>query len=87
MRAAADFVWSIRNHLHYHAGRRSDRLTFEEQESIARAMGYRTLHLDTSVNFLPAQRLYQSAGYKETHRGRLGEFDCIFFEKTLDDSK
>jgi [protein-PII] uridylyltransferase len=41
MRAAADFVWSIRNHLHYHAGRRSDRLTFEEQESIARAMGYR----------------------------------------------
>jgi [protein-PII] uridylyltransferase len=41
MRAAADFVWSLRNHLHHHAGRRSDRLTFEEQESVARAMGYR----------------------------------------------
>jgi [protein-PII] uridylyltransferase len=41
MRAAADFIWSLRNHLHYHAGRRSDRLTFEEQEAIARAMGYK----------------------------------------------
>jgi [protein-PII] uridylyltransferase len=41
MRAAADFVWSLRNHLHYDAGRRSDRLTFEEQEAIARAMGYK----------------------------------------------
>ncbi len=41
MRGAADFVWSLRNHLHYDAGRRSDRLTFEEQEAIARAMGYR----------------------------------------------
>jgi [protein-PII] uridylyltransferase len=41
MRAAADFVWSLRNHLHHHAGRRSDRLTFDEQESIASEMGYR----------------------------------------------
>ncbi|HEX3596315.1 MAG TPA: [protein-PII] uridylyltransferase, partial [Polyangiaceae bacterium] len=40
MRGAADFVWALRNHLHYDSGRRSDRLTFEEQEAIARAMGY-----------------------------------------------
>jgi [protein-PII] uridylyltransferase len=38
--AASDFLWTVRNHLHHHAGRRSDRLTFEEQETIARAMGY-----------------------------------------------
>ncbi len=38
--AACDFLWTIRNHLHHHAGRRSDRLTFEEQETVARAMGY-----------------------------------------------
>jgi [protein-PII] uridylyltransferase len=37
---ACDFLWTVRNHLHYHAGRRSDRLTFEEQETIARAMSY-----------------------------------------------
>jgi [protein-PII] uridylyltransferase len=47
MRSAADFIWSLRNHLHYRAGRRSDRLTFEEQEAIARAMGYRK-RVDTS---------------------------------------
>jgi [protein-PII] uridylyltransferase len=41
MRSAGDFIWSLRNHLHFHAGRRSDRLTFEEQEAVARAMGYR----------------------------------------------
>jgi len=38
---AADFLWKLRNHLHHHAGRRSDRLTFDEQEHVAKAMGYR----------------------------------------------
>lgn len=38
---AADFLWAIRNHLHRSARRRSDRLTFEEQEIIAQAFGYR----------------------------------------------
>src|SRR5882757_1799168 len=37
---ACDFLWTVRNHLHHHAGRRSDRLTFEEQEIVAREMGY-----------------------------------------------
>src|SRR4029077_7725678 len=38
---AADFLWAVRNHLHEHAKRRSDRLTFDEQKSIARILGYR----------------------------------------------
>jgi [protein-PII] uridylyltransferase len=37
---AMDFLWSARNCLHHLAGRRSDRLTFAEQESVARALGY-----------------------------------------------
>ncbi len=37
---AERFLWRVRNHLHAHAGRRSDRLTFEEQETIAVEMGY-----------------------------------------------
>ena len=37
---ALDFIWSVRNHLHALAGRRSDRLTFAEQEQVARALGY-----------------------------------------------
>jgi len=35
IRAAEEFLWRVRNRLHAHAGRRSDRLTFDEQEAIA----------------------------------------------------
>jgi [protein-PII] uridylyltransferase len=37
---AEEFLWRVRNRLHAHAGRRSDRLTFDEQEAIALEMGY-----------------------------------------------
>ncbi len=37
---ALDFLWAIRNHLHHLHGRKTDRLTFAEQESVALAMGY-----------------------------------------------
>lgn len=38
---AEEFLWQLRNQLHRHANRRSDRLTFDEQEALALAMGYR----------------------------------------------
>ncbi|HEY8944778.1 MAG TPA: [protein-PII] uridylyltransferase, partial [Polyangiaceae bacterium] len=38
--AAARFAWRVRNLLHLHAGRRSDRLSFDQQEQIAGALGY-----------------------------------------------
>jgi [protein-PII] uridylyltransferase len=41
--AAKDFLWKIRNHLHRATNRRSDRLTFDEQESLAELLGYRAL--------------------------------------------
>lgn len=37
---AEELLWQIRHLLHAHAGRRSDRLTFDEQESLARGLGY-----------------------------------------------
>ncbi len=37
---ASNFLWTIRNHLHCDASRRSDRLTFEEQEVIAKHLRY-----------------------------------------------
>ncbi len=37
--AARAFVWDVRQRLHARAGRRQDRLTFEDQEEIARALG------------------------------------------------
>jgi len=39
--SAEDFLWKLRNQLHRHANRRSDRLTFDEQEALAELMGYR----------------------------------------------
>ncbi|HEX4355416.1 MAG TPA: [protein-PII] uridylyltransferase, partial [Polyangiales bacterium] len=41
MTHAAEFMWRVRNRLHRHAGRRSDRLTFVEQERISGELGYR----------------------------------------------
>jgi [protein-PII] uridylyltransferase len=40
LQRALDFLWTVRNHLHNLARRRSDRLTFAEQETIARLLGY-----------------------------------------------
>jgi [protein-PII] uridylyltransferase len=37
---ASEMLWRVRNLLHAHAGRRSDRLTFDEQEIIAGLLGY-----------------------------------------------
>jgi [protein-PII] uridylyltransferase len=38
--SAEEFLWRVRNRLHARAGRKADRLGFEEQEAIAVAMGY-----------------------------------------------
>lgn len=39
--AARDFLWRVRNGLHFHTGRHEDHLTFEYQERIAVDLGYR----------------------------------------------
>lgn len=41
LRAATEHLWSVRNELHLSARRRQDRLTFEDQESVANRLGYR----------------------------------------------
>ncbi|MCA9580873.1 MAG: [protein-PII] uridylyltransferase [Myxococcales bacterium] len=38
--AAREMLWTTRNLLHYRAGRRQDRLTFEDQEEVARRLGF-----------------------------------------------
>jgi [protein-PII] uridylyltransferase len=40
-RKAQDFLWTVRCHLHYLAGRPEDRLTFETQTPISKQLGYR----------------------------------------------
>jgi len=38
---AEDFLWTVRCHLHYSAGRAMDQLTFDMQVEVAERMGYR----------------------------------------------
>jgi [protein-PII] uridylyltransferase len=39
--AALDYLWRIRNELHYYSGRKNDQLTFDAQVHLAGFMGYR----------------------------------------------
>jgi len=40
LRRARDFVWRVRNQLHYSTGRKTDQLTFDLQPQVAAFMGY-----------------------------------------------
>ena len=55
----------------------------ERLEAKTRKLGYRTLHLDTTVRQAAAQRLYAKYYYSETGRKILAGFDTILFEKEL----
>jgi [protein-PII] uridylyltransferase len=41
-RRAADFLWAVRCHLHFLAGRAEERLSFDLQVELARRLGYQT---------------------------------------------
>jgi [protein-PII] uridylyltransferase len=41
LRRARDFIWRVRNEMHYLAGRKSDQLTFDVQPQVAEFLGYR----------------------------------------------
>ncbi|HTM11155.1 MAG TPA: [protein-PII] uridylyltransferase [Verrucomicrobiae bacterium] len=40
LKSAQDFLWRVRNELHFHSKKHQDQLTFEEQEIVARALGF-----------------------------------------------
>jgi ribosomal protein S18 acetylase RimI-like enzyme len=50
---------------------------------LAESLGYTELHLDTVASNNPAQRLFEKFGFVETHRGKLGRFDLLFYSKKL----
>jgi ribosomal protein S18 acetylase RimI-like enzyme len=64
-------------------GRGIGQTILDELEARARILGYKTLHLDTSVLQFAAQRLYEKNGYHEVGRDIYGVLEVILYEKNL----
>ncbi len=73
-------------------GRGYSQLILDELEARARALGYQTLHLDTSILQLPAQKLYEKNGFREVGRDKYQQevdrdtyqqLEVILYEKQL----
>ncbi len=65
-------------------GRGIGQIILSELEACASALGYITLHLDTSIVQVAAQRLYEKNGYREVGRDRYSGLEVILYEKTLE---
>ena len=52
-------------------------------EQRAAQLGFRTLTLDTTVQQVPAIRMYTRSGYSEVGRRRSASFEAVEFEKEL----
>jgi GNAT superfamily N-acetyltransferase len=65
-------------------GRGLGQVILSELEARARTMGYKTLHLDTSVVQVPARKLYEKNGFREVGRDIYGGLEVILYEKQLE---
>jgi len=52
---------------------------------LAEEMGYTELILDATVNNIPARRLFEKCGFVETHQGKVGIYDLVFYIKKLNE--
>jgi ribosomal protein S18 acetylase RimI-like enzyme len=65
-------------------GRGLGQIILSELEARARALSYKTLHLDTSVVQLAAQKLYEKNGFREVGRDLYNALEVILYEKALE---
>jgi ribosomal protein S18 acetylase RimI-like enzyme len=65
-------------------GRGFGQIILSELEARARAMGYKTLYLDTSILQVPAQKLYEKNGFREVGRDKYQDLAVILYEKQLE---
>jgi len=61
------------------------RAILEALHAFARSSGARKLTLHTTVRQTPAHALYRSFGYREIDRSEIYGFECIHFEKVMDE--
>lgn len=64
-------------------GRGFGQVILEALEQKAQELGYTTLHLDTTVKQVAAQKLYRKNAYQETSRRIVAGLETIFFEKSI----
>jgi ribosomal protein S18 acetylase RimI-like enzyme len=62
-------------------GRGIGQTLLDELHRRAADLGFGTLHLDTTVGQIAARRLYEKNGYRETGRGTVGPFRCLYYER------
>ena len=66
-------------------GRGLGQIILSELEDRACAIGYKTLHLDTSVVQIPARKLYEKNGFREVGRDTYQDLEVILYEKKLEE--
>jgi [protein-PII] uridylyltransferase len=71
--AALDYLWRIRNELHYLAGRKNDQLTFDAQTSLSRFFGY-----EDRGNILAVEQFMQDF---YLHANRVEHFSSVLITK------
>ena len=64
-------------------GRGFGQMILDKLETRARALGYKTLHLDTSILQVSAQKLYEKNGFREVGRDFYNQLEVILYEKQL----
>jgi len=57
----------------------------QQVEARARRRGYRKFTLDTTVQQNAAQKFYEKCGYHRRGRGERGGFECILYDKEIDE--
>ncbi len=65
-------------------GRGFGQAILTELERRARSLGYSSLFLDTLPTMTPARRLYAKNGFVQTGTKKVGPFEAVLYEKTLE---
>jgi len=74
-----EFLWQVRNHLHYLSGRENDKLSFAYQEEIARFLGFKdTQSIKAVENFM--RNFF-------THTFSIKHITRLFFNRLLEENK
>ncbi len=73
----------MRVHPNYQ-GRGFGQLILNELIARAHTLGYKTLHLDTSILQVPAQKLYEKNGFRRVGGDTYQNLEVILYEKQLE---